>query len=256
MNVTPSQIEIQELHAYTPVFNRAGFDADRLMSFLNDRFQNDKKWSVDESEDQPQRVVIQDVRFVPDSVLLVEKAAISEDSILLIASCPGRELTEADEVERPLAEVDICRDWLREFFELAEERFTERRYQFKQLYLTKCHGVRLDCNFESFMHPELRRFFADQLQPAYSERGFDTLLHPFAVRVKVNASPLPQALKGLSVGQVRALYTREDWELNIQNYPDYDDQLVSYETQLPFHLHVKTLRQLADLAARLKTTAP
>ncbi len=259
MDVSVSDIKIEVYQQYQSDFSRAGFDAERLADYLSNQgiqlTRSLRKWQVEKADDKKgsDRVAIQDVVLNPATGLHVDRLIIDEDSVLMSASQKGRPLTEADERAMEWPEIEQTRVMLAEFFSLSIDVLGDPKHLYRSVYITRTLGVDLPVRFDRLLRPEIKDFLHAYLPPAYAERRMDVELHPFTIAVKVNTTPSTEAMKVLSPAQAKNLFTREDWAIGVQTYSDYHQQRFSYETQLPFHQHVRTLRAFADLAAQLAT---
>jgi len=258
MNVNVSDIKIELYHEYLAKFTRTTFDAERLADFLNQQCAkapaSAKRWKVEkEDEKRPERVTIEDAALDPDTGLQVDKFVIDGDSVLMSASQKARTLTEADEQPKEWPEIQRIRVMLSEFFSLSIDVLNDPKQLARTIYLTRTLGVELPVRFDHLLHPRIKEFIETYLPSAYVERGMDVELHPCAILVKVSTTPSTEAMKNLGRAQLKNLFARDDWAIGVQAYSDYDERRFSYETQMPFHQHVRTLRALADLAAELKT---
>lgn len=256
MNVDVSDIKIEVYYQYVSDFTRRTFDADQLAEFLNEQraktVQSAKKWNVEKDEERSDRVTIEDAVLDTNSGLLVERFVIGDDSILMIALQKGRTLTEADEQPKDWPEIQQIRRLLAEFFSLNEDDLNNPKALSRSLYLTRMLGIQFPIKFEELLRPEFKEFLERELPVAYAERGMDIdSLHPYNIEVKVNTKPSADAMQSLESVQLRNLISRENWEISVQTLTDYDEMLFRYESRLPFHQHVRTLRALADLAKDL-----
>ena len=256
MNVDVSDIKIEVYYEYVSNFTRRTFDADQLAEFLNEQcakiVQSAKKWNVEKDKTRSDRVTIADAVLDTNSGLLVERFVIDDNSILLSALQKGRTLTEADEQPKEWPEIQQVRRLLAEFFSLDEDDLNNPKALSRSLYMTRMLGIRFPIKFEELLRPEFKELLESELPVAYAERGMDIdSLHPYNIEVKVNTKPSADAIKSSEAGQLRNLISREDWAISVQTLSDYDEMLFLYETQMPFHQHVRTLRALADLAKDL-----
>lgn len=255
MDVNVSDIKIEVYHQYRSDFSRTIFDAERLGDFLNRQstefLRSGKEWQVEKDEKRPERVTIEDVVLDSGTGLHVDRFVIDEDSVLMSASEKGRDLTEADEHAKDWPEIQRIRVMLAEFFSLSIDVLNDPKRLYRSVYITRTLGVELPVRFDQLLRPEIRDFLNVYLRPCYAERGMEIEVQPFAIAVKVNTTPDANAMKTLSPGQAKSLFLREDWAIGVQTYSDYDERRFSYDTQMPFHQHVRTLRAFADVAAAI-----
>ena len=255
MDVNVSDIKIEIYHQYRSDFSRTRFDGERLGDFLNRQstefLRSGKKWQVEKDEKRPERVTIEDVVLNSGTGLHVDRFIIDEDSVLMSASEKGRKLTEEDERAKDWPELQRIRVMLAEFFALSIDVLNDPKQLYRSVYMSRTLGVELPVQFDQLLRPEIMDFLKVDLRPCYAERGMEIEVQPFAIAVKVNTTPNADAMKTLSPGQTKNLFSREDWMIGVQTYSDYDGRRFSYDTQMPFHQHVRTLRAFADVAAGL-----
>jgi hypothetical protein len=256
MDVNVSDIRLEIYQEYLFKFTRTRFEPERLVDFLNQAcagiVQSGKKWRAEDEDDKrPERATIEDVILDPDTGLHVDKVIIDADSVLMSASQRGRTLTEADEQPKDWPEIQRIRVLLAEFFSLGIDLLNDSKQLGRTVYLTRTLGVELPVRFDRLLRPEIKAFLEQHLPAAYAERGMDVELHPYAIGVKVNTTPSAEAMKSLSHGQLKSLFARDDWAIGVQAYSDYEAMRFSYQTEMPFHQHARTLRAFSDLVSAL-----
>ena len=263
MEIKVDSLDIQEYHEFSRDFRRGSFDGHQLARFLNDNLDNhESKWVVQggsrdgENDDsgkksRPEKVVLENVQLIDGSWLYTDKMIVDNDSVLWIAKSSKRTITD-DEDKQPRAwpELEQCYNWLTEFYDL-DESFFDQSNRYRDVYLTRTDGVQIACHMHELLHPELWRALKSSTEAAYDERGLSVTMHPFRIKTKVNFSPKPEAMKSLSQIQLKAAIGRDDLEIAVVEYEDYDERVISFGSQMPYHAHVKALRAVVEVAQNL-----
>lgn len=256
MEIVIEDIEIQEFHQFVRDFC-SNYDAHKLAVWLKDHTQKD--WHVEskeqkKAEEEVQKgkelVVIEDTVFV-DGELAFNKIIIDNDSIFWTAKLNRQKFTKEDTVKKLWPEWTYITNMIGEFYKLNKSFFEEPQQRFRDIYLTKTQNIRLGCKFEKFINPIFAEMLSKNVKAAYNERGLAVTLHPFALEVKVNTTPLPETMQQLSPMQLKSSFTRDDISISVKTYDDYDKMIMAFTSQMPFHDHVKTLLDLAEICRKL-----
>ena len=261
MDVQADGIEIQERHDFARRFNRGASELDRLAEFLNQQTAaHQPRWRVerqekgDDSKGKEDHVLIESVQLDDGSAWFVSKVTIDSDSVFWKATTKGRVLTEQDEAKQEWREWGHLRAWLQEFYKLDAAFFEAKENKFYDEYLTRTDGVHIHCKFQRLLHPELWQALKSSVTEAYSERGLATFLHPWALATKVQFSPAPETMPSLSPQRIRLSIGKDDLDIAVKRFEDYDDMIVSFGSKMPFHAHVKAVRRLAEVSNQIAKT--
>ncbi|MCK4624978.1 MAG: hypothetical protein KAV00_06690 [Phycisphaerae bacterium] len=261
MDVQADGIEIQERHDFARRFNRGASELDRLAEFLNQqtaapqsRWRVERKEKDDDSKVKEDHVLIESVQLDDSSAWFVSKVTIDSDSVFWQATTKGRILTEQDEAKQEWPEWARLRSWLQEFYKLDDAFFEANENKYYDEYLTRTDGVHIHCKFQRLLHPELWQVLKSSVTEAYGERGLATFLHPWVIGTKVQFSPAPETMPSLSPQRIRLSIGKDDLNIIVKRFEDYNDMIVSFASQMPFHAHVKAVRKLAEVSNRIAKT--
>ncbi|MBK8727752.1 MAG: hypothetical protein IPL96_17370 [Holophagaceae bacterium] len=251
MDVQVDQIEIQELHQYSPGFVRSDFDTVRLADFLNSNTTDDSKWVSAKARTEDERlnqVILENSKISDENPLLINKIIIDNDSILIIAKMEGRILTESDEVYQVWPRIIPYYELLIKHFRLPDDFFANTNNRDLDIYRTRTLGAKINCKLERFLHPKLMELLNGPVRSAYLDRLLDVVFHPYNIACKVNTSPTTQVMSTLPPLRFKSMISRDDLDIFVQQFQDYEGMIITLGSQMPFHSHVKTLRSLADIA--------